>query len=113
MEYALPQSSDDEDERDTVPEGRSSSDFLKYALSVVVTLFWITLYVIAIRLQFGTVYLMFSTLIGIYFNTRTAPKKKNEISAYSVFNRNCKSINGTLKAEQFDREIRYGTLSKY
>ncbi|GJQ78326.1 hypothetical protein Trydic_g22161 [Trypoxylus dichotomus] len=32
----------------------------------------------------------------------------NEISAYSVFNKGCKSIDGTLKAEQFEREIRFG-----
>lgn len=44
----------------------------------------------------------------MYLNTRTRPKKKNEISAYSVFNKNCESIPGTLKAEQFEREMRYG-----
>lgn len=54
---------------------------------------------------------MFSALLGIYFNTRTEPKKRNEMSAYSVFNKNCESIDGTLKAEQFEREIRYGSGS--
>lgn len=52
---------------------------------------------------------MFSMLFGVYFNTRTT-RKKNEVSAYSVFNENCHSIDGTLKAEQFEREIRYGVL---
>lgn len=58
--------------------------------------------------MFGTVYFIVSLLIGIYLNTRTQPRSKNEISAYSVFNKNCESIDGTLKAEQFEREIRYG-----
>lgn len=66
---------------------------------------------IAIELKFGTVFLLFSALFGIYFNTRTTPRKRNEISAYSVFNDNCQSIDGTLKAEQFEREIRYGPAS--
>lgn len=66
---------------------------------------------IAIELKFGIVFLLFSALFGIYFNTRTEPKAKNEISAYSVFNENCKSIKGTLTAEQFEREIRYGPTS--
>ncbi|EDV53720.1 SAYSvFN domain-containing protein 1 [Drosophila erecta] len=84
---------------------------LKYTLWMVYLLFWITLYVIAIKLSFGLVFLMFSALFGIYFNTRTEPKKRNEMSAYSVFNKNCESIDGTLKAEQFEREIRYGSGS--
>lgn len=65
---------------------------------------------IAIELKFGMVFLLFSALFGIYFNTRTDPKRKNEISAYSVFNENCESIDGTLKAEQFEQEIRYGPM---
>ncbi|KAF5294043.1 hypothetical protein FQR65_LT10946, partial [Abscondita terminalis] len=69
---------------------------------------WITVYFIFIKLQFGLVYLVTSALVGIYLNTRTSKRKKNEISAYSVFNKNCKSIDGTLTAEQFEREIRMG-----
>ncbi|XP_001359097.2 uncharacterized protein Saysd1 [Drosophila pseudoobscura] len=92
-------------------EDHSGGNVLKYTLWTVYLLFWITLYVIAIELKFGLVYLMFSALFGIYFNTRTGPKKQNEISAYSVFNKNFESIDGTLKAEQFEREIRYGSGS--
>ncbi|KAH8341939.1 hypothetical protein KR059_005224 [Drosophila kikkawai] len=84
---------------------------LKYTLWGVYFLFWVTLYVIAIELKFGLVFLMFSALFGIYFNTRTGPRNRKEMSAYSVFNKNCESIDGTLKAEQFEREIRYGSGS--
>lgn len=88
----------------------SDSKCLKYFTYTIYFLFWATCYAIAIQLKFGIVYLMFSALIGIYLNTRTGPKDKSEISAYSVFNENCEAIDGTLKAEQFEREIRYGSL---
>lgn len=72
---------------------------------------WTTLYAIAIHLEFGTVYLIVSILYAIWKNTRTGPKEQGEISAYSVFNHNCEAIDGTLKAEQFEQEIRYGPLN--
>ncbi|XP_045533030.1 uncharacterized protein LOC123720463 [Pieris brassicae] len=78
---------------------------LKWSIYGVI---WLTLYIIFLNLQFGAVFFVISVLIGIYVNTSTRPKRKGEISAYSVFNKNCKSIDGTLKAEQFEKEIRYG-----
>ncbi|XP_029722884.1 SAYSvFN domain-containing protein 1 [Aedes albopictus] len=78
--------------------------YLTYITYLVYFLFWVTLYAIAIELRFGVVFLMISALVGIYFNTRTE-KEPGEISAYSVFNENCEAIDGTLKAEQFEREI--------
>lgn len=81
---------------------------IKWALYVTV---WITLFIFFLKLQFGAVYFVISILIIMCFNTRTRPKRKGEVSAYSVFNKDCVSINGTLKAEQFEREIRYGAGS--
>lgn len=72
---------------------------------------WLTVYIIFLKLQFGAVYFVISLLIGIYLNTRTRPKKKGEVSAYSVFNENCTSIDGTLKAEQLVKELMYGPVS--
>ncbi|XP_068619134.1 SAYSvFN domain-containing protein 1 [Battus philenor] len=72
---------------------------------------WLTIYIISLKLEFGAVYFVFSVLIGIYLNTRTGPKKKGEVSAYSVFNENCTSIEGTLNAEQLVKEIMYGPVS--
>lgn len=86
----------------------STLNFIFYFLSF---LCWATVYVIAIKFGFGIVYMLISALIGIYLNTRTTPKKAGEVSAYSVFNKDCHSIDGTLKAEQFEREIRYGAAS--
>lgn len=89
----------------------TESSKFQYVAHFIWFCFWLTCWFIAIELQFGTVFLMFSALFGIYFNTRTKPKGKHEVSAYSVFNENCESINGTLKAEQFEAEIRYGPMS--
>ncbi|CAH2094755.1 unnamed protein product [Euphydryas editha] len=41
----------------------------------------------------------------------TTPKKKGEVSAYSVFNKNCVSIDGTLKAEELEKQMIYGVGS--
>ncbi|CAG9789444.1 unnamed protein product [Diatraea saccharalis] len=94
----------------TVEENPESWKYfiVKWSIYLVV---WLTLYAIFLKLQFGAVFFVISVLIGICLNTRTTPKKKGEISAYSVFNQNCVSIDGTLKAEQFEREIRYGAGS--
>lgn len=73
-------------------------------------LLWATLYVISLHMQFGAVYFVVSSLVLIWLNTRTGPKKSGEISAYSVFNPNCESIDGTFKAEDIDRHIRSGGL---
>lgn len=90
----------------TVPKS-----YLDYAYYCVYFLFWATLWAIAIQLQFGIVYLLLSGIFGIYFNTRTGRRSRKEVSAYSVFNKNCHAIDGTLKGEQFDQEIRYGPVS--
>lgn len=77
-------------------------DVIRYVLYFTL---WASLYAIFINLQFGIVYLITSALVVMYLNTRTKPKKAGEVSAYSVFNKNCQSIDGTLKAEQFEREL--------
>lgn len=66
---------------------------------------WVTLYAIAIQLEFGVVFIMISMLVGICINTRSSKRKKNEPSAYSVFNKNCESIDGTFKAEMFEKQM--------
>ncbi|XP_045502593.1 uncharacterized protein LOC123699643 [Colias croceus] len=77
----------------------------------IYAIIWLTLFIYFLKLQFGAVFFVISVLIGICLNTSTKPKKRGEVSAYSVFNENCVSIDGTLKAEQFEKEIRYGAGS--
>lgn len=85
--------------------------FFSRTMCCLYFLLWTTLYIIAIQIEFGAVYFVVSVLIFIYFNTRSGPKKKGEVSAYSVFNPDCHSIDGTLTAEQFEREIVYGAFN--
>lgn len=75
---------------------------------VICSFVWILLYLYFLSLQFGAVFFGISLLIGICLNTRTKPKKKGEISAYSVFNKDCTSIDGTITAEKLQREMLYG-----
>lgn len=84
---------------------------MKYFVGILWFIFWATCWMIAIELGFGIVFLLFSALFGIYFNTRTGPKLKGEISAYSVFNKDCENIKGTLTAEQLQREMIYGPFA--
>ncbi|XP_015113126.1 SAYSvFN domain-containing protein 1 [Diachasma alloeum] len=74
-------------------------------------LLWATLYVIALQFEFGAVYFILSALVFIWKNTRSGPKKKGEVSAYSVFNPNCEAIQGSINMEQIEREMGWGTHS--
>ncbi|XP_060530103.1 SAYSvFN domain-containing protein 1 [Cylas formicarius] len=84
--------------------------FLDYIYYLLWFILWTILFAIFIHYQFGVVYLIVSGIVGMYLNTRTGPKKKNEVSAYSVFNKNCERLDGTLTAEQLQREMLYGGL---
>nr|CAD7574316.1 unnamed protein product [Timema californicum] len=78
---------------------------LTLATRVLYIVLWATVLLIAMHYQFALVYTIISAICLIYMNTRTGPKKIGEVSAYSVFNPNCKPIHGTLTAEQLEREM--------
>lgn len=99
-----------ERENDSNSTQREESKY-KYFIYIIWFCFWATCWMIAIELKFGVVYLLFSALFGVYFNTRTGPKRKNEVSAYSVFNKDCESIKGTLTGEQLAGEMIYGPFA--
>lgn len=90
---------------ENIENSSKNRSWLTYCTWLIYFLIWITLYAIAIELSFGSVYFMLSLLLGICFNTRVKPKGKKEISAYSVFNENCESIDGTFKAEMFEKQL--------
>lgn len=108
-EHNLIDDEESQSQTHTIPQ--STANKLKIVYYVLWVTLWALLYILFIELQFGTVYLISSGLIAMYLNTRTGPKQPDEVSAYSVFNDNCQSIDGTLKAEQFEREIRFGAGS--
>lgn len=97
--------------QENINRSQSEGSKMKYIIYALWFCFWATCWMIAIEMKFGIVFLLFSALFGIYFNTRTGPRRKGEISAYSVFNDNCESIQGTLKGEQLEREMIYGPLA--
>ncbi|XP_063235598.1 SAYSvFN domain-containing protein 1 [Bacillus rossius redtenbacheri] len=84
--------------------------FLTLASWLLYALLWLTLLLIAAHFEFGAVFVVVSLLCVIWANTRTGPRKQGEMSAYSVFNPDCQPIDGTLRAEQFEREMGYRML---
>ena len=71
-------------------------------------LFWILLWGFFIQIEFGTVFFIVSMFYWVYTSMQAGTRKAWEPSAYSVFNENCEAIDGTLNAEQFERELKFG-----
>ena len=86
---------------------------LKAVTYLLYFLLWATIYIIAIEFEFGAIYFIASTFTFIWLNTRTRPKKPGELSAYSVFNPNCKSIEGTLNSSQMEKEVLHSIAGIY
>lgn len=86
------------------PAADTSQTTTKLILRVLSFLLWLTLWGLFIELQFGAVFFTLSLLLFVYFNTRTGGKD-NKPSAYSVFNKNCERIQGTLTAEQMQKNM--------
>lgn len=64
------------------------------------------------ELEFGLAYFVLSLFYWMYVGTRaTEGRKKGERSAYSVFNPGCEAIQGSLTAEQLERELQFGPLA--
>lgn len=80
---------------------------IDYAILAVKILMWIIGQVVFVKIGFGAVYFATSAFALIWLNLGTNRRKPGEMSAYSVFNPGCKSIDGTLTAEQFEAEIRH------
>ncbi|XP_033125899.1 SAYSvFN domain-containing protein 1-like isoform X2 [Anneissia japonica] len=75
-------------------------------------LLWLLLYALFIQLQFGVFFFM-GSLFYLMYITMTVGKirKPGEPSAYSVFNPDFETIDGTFTAEQFERELLHGAGS--
>ncbi|XP_048351689.1 SAYSvFN domain-containing protein 1 [Sphaerodactylus townsendi] len=79
--------------------------FLKFLL-------WLVLLGLFVELEFGLPYFVLSMFYWIYVGTRgPGEQQSREKSAYSVFNPGCEAIQGTLTAEQFERELQYRPLA--
>lgn len=86
---------------------------------------WFVGYLLAVYLEVAMLYIMASTLYGLWRNTSTTSAPVTDasagagfasashgaagqrpLSAYSVFNPGLKKLDGTLDAERIDRELR-------
>ena len=93
----------EEEETEAVPE--TSRQVL-----VMKMLVWLTLLVIFIRLEFALIYLIISLLYLIWSSLGSGRRRRrrDELSAYSVFNPNLEKIQGTFSGEDYDRQLRHG-----
>ncbi|GBL96735.1 hypothetical protein AVEN_111868-1 [Araneus ventricosus] len=83
-------------------------DYLTITIFALKIVLWCLLMALFITLEFGAVFFIVSVFYVMFTNFRKTAKSSGELSAYSVFNPNCESIKGTLTAQQFENEIKFG-----
>ena len=77
---------------------------LDWAILGTKCLLWAACFYLCVLLELGLAFVITSGFAVIWLNL--GRRKRGQPSAYSVFNPNCEAIDGTLTAEQFEREIR-------
>ncbi|KAL1781247.1 SAY domain-containing 1 [Sigmodon hispidus] len=93
-------------ESSTVPLPSSRRQSLLTNITFLKVLLWLVLLGLFVELEFGLVYFVLSMFYWMYVGTRgPEEKREGEKSAYSVFNPGCEAIQGTLTAEQLEREL--------
>ncbi|XP_069115469.1 SAYSvFN domain-containing protein 1-like [Argopecten irradians] len=92
---------------DDIPEPRvwDKVTIVEFTLKCVL---WVALWGLFVELQFGAVFVVLSGLFFLYKSLHNRKRKRNKLSAYSVFNPNFERLEGTFTAEQFEKELRYG-----
>nr|ACO15480.1 C6orf64 [Caligus clemensi] len=83
-------------------------DFVILALKLSL---WGSLWVMANNYELGLCFIILSGFLFIYVNLSDRQKRPSERSAYSVFNRGCRSLDGALTAEHFEKAIGKGKKS--
>lgn len=101
---------DDSSINDNVVNKPQQSNFKLY-YSILCFCCWaaVQYWMIAVA-GFGAVFFALSALIAICLNTATTEKKRNVMSAYSVFNPQCTPIQGSADPKQLERELIFGGL---
>ncbi len=101
---------------DTIPEQEQKQSEITittnwWIISLKILL-WTLMWGFFIEIEFGLAYVAISGLVFIVASLRGGKKRApGELSAYSVFNKNFEAIEGTLSADQFEKELRYGPTS--
>ena len=80
---------------------------IDYAIVAVKLIMWLVGQIIFVKLGFGAVYFATSAFACIWLSLGREKRQPGQMSAYSVFNENCQTIQGTFTAEQFESQIRH------
>ncbi len=91
---------------DTPPSSESKPT--TWYILVLKVVLWLLLWGLFIEVEFGAVFVVLSAMYFVYASLKGSRRKSWEPSAYSVFNKDFEAIEGTLTAEQFERELRLG-----
>lgn len=102
--------SDDSIENDTSTEKSQKSNKQLYYTILMFSLWAAIQYWMITVAGFGAVFFIISALFAIYLNTTKSDKKSSVLSAYSVFNPQCKPIHGSADPKQLERELIFGGL---
>lgn len=94
-----------ENEEETVTNETQPFNWLTFTLKL---LLWVLLFGLFIEIGFGQVYFIASGLFFMVYFLKGSRRRRGELSAYSVFNKNQERLDGTFSAEQIERELRYG-----
>lgn len=86
-------------------------DFLALAnnktnqFNLAIMICWIAGYCTFLLVDFASLYIILSLFVAIFLNL--GERQAGEMSAYSVFNKGFVNLQGTLRGEDLDREIRH------
>ncbi len=73
---------------------------------------WMALFIVFIKIEFGGPFFIISLSVILYKSMKPGSRKKDEPSAYSVFNPNCESIDGLVSKGQHEAELQYLNLDQ-
>ena len=81
---------------------------LDWAIFVVKLLIYAVGQALACYIEFGAVFFSMSLLTLIWCSLDDRKRSRNEMSAYSVFNDDCQAIEGSVTADQLQRQLMGG-----
>ncbi|XP_077993894.1 SAYSvFN domain-containing protein 1-like [Glandiceps talaboti] len=77
--------------------------------TILKCILWVILLVLFVIIEFAAIFIIVTLFYVVFTNLRSGgTRQPGELSAYSVFNPNCERIDGTLTAEQLQREMMLG-----
>uniref|UniRef100_A0A7S0ZK60 SAYSvFN domain-containing protein n=1 Tax=Timspurckia oligopyrenoides TaxID=708627 RepID=A0A7S0ZK60_9RHOD len=88
-----------------------TGQIIKYSIGFMVWILggWLIVVYDSVVLQLYFIFSVFGMVV--YGLCTSKARNPDELSAYSVFNPNCQSLLGDLKAEQLDSEIRHDPVN--